>query len=174
VPLLLTVAVGGQSGCAILMFPMKPDPSTQAVSEVPYSPPSIAMAPADLSKIEPGNYAQFYLPRMSSEHEGKPNLKWIGGRVIAIDAEDIVLTECVVPSNLSTTSPKTILERVPYYNRYFKKTGWGTYPTSIPGELRIPKSSIVLATPIPNSEWQSFLQPHFERIEFDYEVRPCY
>ena len=171
----LTVfAVFGQSGCAMWALPTrevrvyqnesKELTTSQAVS------PVMAMVPGDIGQVEVGQYAKIWTstPIESTGPGMEPRI--VAGRVLAMNADEVVLSECIGFEGPIAKRRQPLLQKVPYFGRLFKATGIGVTPTPISGEARLAKASVVAAYPIPESEWESFhQQPHFERIGVDFD-----
>ena len=173
--LFLTVlTVCAQSGCAIWTLPgterqvQHDEPPQNA--PVPVPSPLSAMVPGDVNQIAMGQYANVWIsePNGARSQTGEP--RSIAGRVLEMNADAIVLGDCVSFEAPVVNHPQPLLQKIPYYGRLFKMTGVGVTPTPIPGDVRLEKSSVLGACEIPASEWEWFRQqPHFARIGVNFD-----
>lgn len=160
VPLALLAAffVCWQSGCVswqaglALLAPTAP-PSGFMPAEMP--PDS-----SDLARMKPGDYADFeVLPKPSEGENPRRRTTEIAGRIVAIDATEMVLTDCLRMEVAEQVLPRGPLAGVPGLNRLTTSTGIVITPKPTPGEIRVPTSSIARASLIPSQEWPRFQQP---------------
>jgi hypothetical protein len=175
-PSLLVLAVFAicQSGCAVWMLPagevqVHQDESHELSASQAVSP-VMAMVPGDIGQIEVGQYAKIWTstPIESTGLDQEPRI--VAGRVLAMNGDEVVLSECIGFEGPIAKRRQPLLQKVPYFGRLFKVTGIGMTPMPISGEVRLVKASVVGAYPIPESEWESFhQQPHFERIGVDFD-----
>lgn len=176
--LLAVFAALSQSGCAVWMLPgaevqVHHDYSQELTAAQAMSP-VMRIEGGDIGQIEVGQYAKIWTanPIDSTESTIRPRI--VAGRVLAMNADEVVLSECVGFEEPITRRPEPLVNKIPLVNRLFKVTGVGVTPTPISGEVRLRKSSVVGAYLIPQSEWDSFhQQPHFERVgalgvDFDF------
>lgn len=172
--LLAAFTVVWQSGCVIWTPPVvkiqAQQDQPQEASVLPATPALMAMVPGDVSQITIGQYAKLWIlePDGARPPAGEP--RSIAGRVLEINADEVVLGEGVSFDEPVVKYRQPMLQKVPYFGRLFKTTGVGVMPTPIPGEVRLVKSSVLGACPIPDSEWEPFRQQrHFERIGVDFD-----
>lgn len=173
---LAVFTVFGQSGCAIWMPPVAQvqvqRDESQEVPLLPVTPGLMAMVPGDVGKIEVGQYAKIWTHDSIESTGGSAEQPIVAGRVLAKNDDEIVLGECVGFERPISKVRQPLLQKVPYYGRLFKMTGVGVMPTPISGEVRLVKSSVLGACPIPDAEWKSFLErPQFERIGVDFDFK---
>ncbi|HVV99745.1 MAG TPA: hypothetical protein VHB77_05375 [Planctomycetaceae bacterium] len=170
VPLALVAAILAcwQSGCASwqwnreLVAPDAP-PSDYLPAEMPPNT-------SELARIKAGDYACYEVLSAPSEdaNVARRTTK-IAGRAVEISASEVVLTDCVSVGDTERRPHPAPFATVPYINRLFKSTGIEVTPKPIAGEVRLPTSSLAGVSPIPAGEWQSYKEPHFERIGVDFE-----
>lgn len=171
---LAVFAVFGQSGCAMWALPAGEvrvyENESQELTTSQAVSPVMAMVPGDIGQIEVGQYAKIWTsaPIESTGPGMEPRI--VAGRVLAMNADEVVLSECIGFEGPIAKRRQPLLQKVPYFGRLFKVTGIGVTPTPVSGEVRLAKASVVGAYPIPESEWESFhQQPHFERIGVDFD-----
>lgn len=174
-PLLLAAfAVFGQSGCVIWTPPVvkiqAQQDQSQEVPVLPATPAMMALVPGDISQIVIGQYAKLWISEPDGARPPTGEPRSIAGRVLAMSADEIVLGNGVSLEEPIVKHRQPLLQKIPYYGRLFKTTGVGVTSTPIDGEVRLVKSSVLGACPIPDSEWESFRQQrHFERIGVDFD-----
>ena len=169
VPIMLLAAIftGCQSGCASTSFPIGPDQSDLDIRQG-----TPVAAPDTMYGLQPGKYGEFLVSSLPSEGASAARRTTIAGQIVTMSADEVVLTDCIrleEPEQLS----RPPFARVPYVNRLFKVTGVEAKSTPVSGEVRLPKSSILAATSIPEAHWPAYREgPHFERVgvDFDFNV----
>lgn len=172
--LLAAFAVVWQSGCVIGTPPVATIQAQQDQSQeapvLPATPALMAMVPGDVSQITIGQYAKLWISEPDGARPPTGEPRSIAGRVLEMNADEVVLSDGVSFEEPVVKHRQPLLQKVPYFGRLFKTTGVGVTPTPIPGEVRLVKSSVLGACPIPDSEWNSFRQqPHFARIGVDFD-----
>lgn len=171
---LAACAAFGQPGCAVWMLPggeaqVRQDEPHELTAAQAMSP-VMTMVPVDIDQIGVGQYTKVWTSARIASTGPSTETRFVAGRVLAINGDEIVLSECVGFERPIYKIRQPLLQKVPYYGRLFKVTGVGVTPRPIPGEVRMLKSSVLGACPIPDSEWESFReQPQFERIGVDFD-----
>jgi len=165
-------------GCAIWSLPTADRPPVRESNSLPLPEPQLRVmtgrVPIELEQITPGQYCEFAMSAPPSGDGAQvTHPRVIAGRVVSVDATDVVLTESVsIGRCLPATARKPRLNKVPYVNRLFKTTGIGFETVPIPGELRIPRSSIKDVSSISPQQWPTIRDGEFERIgvDFDFDI----
>ncbi|HEY4260668.1 MAG TPA: hypothetical protein VGM98_10920 [Schlesneria sp.] len=171
----LAIFAACQSGCAVWMPPtgevrVHQDESQELTASQAVSP-VMAMAPGDIGQIEVGQYAKIWTSVPIESTGSKLEPRMIAGRILTATADEVVLSECVGFEGPGAKRGVLLIHKVPYVSRLFKMTGIGLMPTPIAGAVRLVKSHVVGAYPIPESEWETFQQQrHFERIGVDFDI----
>jgi hypothetical protein len=170
VPLVLVAVLFmcSQSGCAMLLFPIR---SEQSALDLRQGTP--VPGPDNLHGLEPGKHGELLVSSLPSEDPSGNRRTTIAGQIVAVSENEIVLTDCIRFEEQVQPAHERPFSRVPYLNRLYKVTGVEYKSNPVPGEVRIPKSSILAATVISETNWPAYREgPHFERvgIDFDFNV----
>lgn len=173
---LLVLTACGQFGCVIWTPPVT---KTQVEQDerleapvLPAAPPSMSLVPGDVSHVAVGQYAKVWISEPDGPRPPTGEPRSIAGRILEMNADEIVLSDCVGFEAPVVKHRQSPLQKIPFYGRLFKMTGVGVTPTPIPGDVRLVRSSVLGACEIPSSEWDGFRQqPHFARIGVDFDFK---
>lgn len=175
----LAVIVCALPGCTLWSLPSSSKQSIGNTATVPSVEPQIrvmtGLIPIEIDQIKPGQYCEFAIAGpVSPETPVTTRSPVIAGRVVSADGSGVVLTESVsIDRSARTAVRPSPFRKVPYLSRLYKNTGVGIETNSIPGEVRIPRTSIDQASTISPEQWPTIRDGGFVRvgIDFDFDNR---
>lgn len=175
----LAVMVCALPGCMLWSLPSSNKQSIRDSSTLPSVEPQLremtGLVPIEFSQIKPGAYCEFSMVGpISPETPAVAESPVIAGRVVSVDASGVVLTDSVSIDRTARTRAKPApFRKVPYLSRLYKNTGVGVETIPIPGEIRVPRTSIDRASSISPEQWPTIRDGGFVRvgIDFDFDSR---
>jgi hypothetical protein len=94
----------------------------------------------------------------------------VAGRVVFVDESTVVLDDAIsIDDRMTKVYGNPVMSKVPYVSRLYQNSRGITVPTSLPGELKIARSSVVGASTIDAGHWPTFRRDGMERIGIDFD-----
>lgn len=163
------------SGCTIWSLP----PTTSKVEDhaseasAPLQPVmnSVGLTSTDVGQLQRDQYCELIMSSPAASSETGTEQAVIAGRVLAVDETHLVLTDAIrIHREPIQVYRQSGLMKVPYLSRLVAKTTSASVPpVSIPGEVRVPRSSIQNAATISPEIWPSFRRDGIMRIGIDFD-----
>jgi hypothetical protein len=124
-----------------------------------YLPSKAPPNTSEMARMKPGEYARFEVLAPPSDDPQAPRSTNVAGRIVAIDDQEVVLTDGIRMEPREQVLPRGPLAGVPGLNRLNTSTGIVMTPKPLEGEVRLPRPDIASASPIPAEAWELFKQP---------------